>query len=334
MRNALALLTIVGLAVGCAPKFAAKDESPVLSSPGNVTPIYNAQKEPSAVERSVSAVRDGSAKLVNWTKPEPQPHSEPLADSLSLNHMPANVSPNLHLSMGKMMEKQGNIASAEKHFQEGLAQAPQDASLLLAYAHLLDRQGRFADAKEKYIAAAKSAPQDARIHNDLGLCFARHQELDRSVEALAYAVKLAPQKALYRNNIATVLMEMDRKEEAWQHLKAAHPPAVAHYNFAFLLTKKQDNAAAFQHFAHAARLDPNMDAARHWASRLQAHAPRPDYSPRPEAPAEPTGPSLGAPSASQARYPEPLPESANGDRYRLHEANAESQSRHPYYAPR
>jgi len=180
--------------------------------------------------------------------------------------------------------------------------APKDPTLLFAYAHLLDRQGRFEEAEQKYVATAKVIPKDARVHNDLGLCYARNQRLEQSLEAISYAIKLAPQKPLYRNNIATVLMEMNRKEEAWSHLKAVHPPAVAHYNFAFLLAKKEDNPAAFQHFAHAARLDPNMSAARQWASRLQAHAPGQPPQALPQ-PGEPAGPSLGAPNGGQARYP-------------------------------
>lgn len=330
MRIALALSLSVTFAVaGCVPRFAAKDESAVLASPGNVTPVYNAEPEPSVMERSVDAIRAGSAKLVNWTKPA-QP-VESLDDRLSMNHLPQEVSPNLHFSMGKLMEKQGNIASAEKHYQDGLQLAPNEVSLLLAYAHLLDRQGRFADATEKYIAAAKQSPQDARIHNDLGLCYARQQQLDSAVEAIAYAVKLAPQKALYRNNIATVLMEMNRKEEAWQHLKAVHPPAVAHYNFAFLLTKKQDNAAAFQHFVHASKLDPQMEAARRWASRLQSQVPA-----RAVTPADPAGPSLGAPGPAQARNPDqaqPL-QHPYGDRYPMHEAHAVPAPGYQYYSPR
>ena len=52
---------------------------------------------------------------------------------------------------------------------------------------------------------------------------------------LRQAVKLEPKRKLYRNNLATVLVDMGRTDEAWDELSSVHTPAVAHYNLGYLL---------------------------------------------------------------------------------------------------
>ena len=67
---------------------------------------------------------------------------------------------------------------------------------------------------------------------------------------------------MYRNNLATVLLEAGRADDAVAVLTESHGPAVAHYNVGYLLNQRGDSAEALQHFQEALEIDPNFGAAR------------------------------------------------------------------------
>ena len=57
------------------------------------------------------------------------------------------------------------------------------------------------------------------------------------------AVELQPDRELYRNNIATVLVEVGRSDEAVRQIAAVYGEPIAHYNVGVLLQqqgKRQD----------------------------------------------------------------------------------------------
>ncbi|MCE9552481.1 MAG: tetratricopeptide repeat protein [Planctomycetes bacterium] len=222
-----------------------------------------------AVGGVATAVKSGAGKMVSWVTPDSKPTPAPDATSLASGNGKPSV--DLHVAMADMQEKSGNVEQAKQHYESALKQNPKNANALLGMAHLLDRQGKLKEAGEKYQLAAKYHPKDARVWNDLGLCYARQKKLKESVAALNKAIELEPQKQLFRNNIATVLTEMGRTDEALTHLTAAHGAAVAHYNLGYLLHQKGNKEGAAKHFAQAATVDPNFAAARDWANQLGAN---------------------------------------------------------------
>ena len=89
---------------------------------------------------------------------------------------------------------------------------------------------------------------------------------------------MQPKNALYRNNMATVLVEMNRMQEAYSHLRVVHSEPACYYNIGFLLNKKGKTQDAAQHFAMAYQLDPSMTQAKEWLERLGAPVPQPKPS--------------------------------------------------------
>jgi tetratricopeptide (TPR) repeat protein len=86
-------------------------------------------------------------------------------------------------------------------------------------------------------------------------------------------VALDPEKGLYRNNVATVLAEFGRADEALTHLKATNTESVALYNLGCLLQQRGQLQAAAKYFSQAAAIDPSFDEARKWAEKLSATWP-------------------------------------------------------------
>ena len=130
-------------------------------------------------------------------------------------------------------------------------------------------------------ACGPGYPQQASVHNNLGLCYARQNRLDEAVAALGHAIRLDAKNPLYRNNIAAVLVDQGRVNEAFLHLRAVHGDAAAYYNLGYLLNKKGQPQAALQDFRLALQADPSMDAARRWVEYLQRTMAQARLTPNP-----------------------------------------------------
>jgi Flp pilus assembly protein TadD len=124
-----------------------------------------------------------------------------------------------------------------------------------------DRAGNFDKAEETYRRAIAAHPKEAAAYNDLALCLARRNRLTESSDCLRQAVQLQGDSVLYRNNLATVLAEMGRSDEALVHLTAAHGPAVGNYNLGYLLYKSGKSQEAAACLRRALELDPQLTAA-------------------------------------------------------------------------
>ncbi len=178
----------------------------------------------------------------------------------------------LYVTMAKLREQAGDIAEAEKLYQKGLKTDPKSLDALMGYAHLEDRRGHLEAATKLYKRAIAAHPDEVSPYNDLGLCFHRQGRLSESAQTLRHAVDLQPERTLYRNNLATVLVDLDRHDEAFKELSATGSPAMAHYNLANLLHRKGDDTAAVDHFRQALAADPSMEPAQQWLAKLAPSA--------------------------------------------------------------
>ena len=82
------------------------------------------------------------------------------------------------------------------------------------------------------------------------------------------AVELSPDNPKYRNNLATILVETGRIDEAVQKLAVGSTPAVAHYNVGYLLHQKGQTNEALRHFQQALAIDPGLSPAREMLAQL------------------------------------------------------------------
>lgn len=196
------------------------------------------------------------------------PASVPENDQLSLSRTPRSGS-DLYLHTAKVYEQNNNLEAAKSQYDKALEIEPKNYDVLLSYAHMQDRSGKFDEAAKLYQRAIAAQPKQPTAYNDLGLCLARVNRYDDAVKNLNKAIEMQPQKALYRNNLATVLVQQNKLTEAVTQLSAVNPPAVAHYNVAFLLQRRGDMNAATQHMVTAAKLDPSFTAAQQWLQQNQ-----------------------------------------------------------------
>ncbi len=192
-------------------------------------------------------------------------------DPISLGFASGPPTPELYLSMAEISDRGSNADHARSMYQRALSMEPNNLDALLGLARLEDREGRMDVALKVYQQAVAAHPQDAKALNDLALCHARNGQLPASLQLLDQAIRLQPDKALYRNNIAKVLVEMNRVDEAKSHLSAVHPPAIADYNMGVLLQQRGRTQEAILFLTAATHIDPQLQAARKLLVELQGN---------------------------------------------------------------
>ena len=248
-----------------------------------------------------SSFKSGADKLGSMVKPKP-----PAPGTEVVTGPPKKPSPAVYVALAEMHERNGNIEEAETQLRKALSMNPNHLGALLAYAHLEDRRRDFEEATKYYQKALKKHAKEASVHNDLGLCYHRRGMLNEAAKSLAKAVELESHKKLYRDNLAAVLVDQNKPQEALTQLTKAHGEAVGNYNLAYLLVQKHDNQTALQHFRRAAQMDPGLEEAQQWIAQLTAPLGSPYGPPAGAAPM-----TAGQPAAVVARR-EPAPSYAPG----------------------
>ena len=198
-----------------------------------------------------------------------KPKVIPADDPVKLASPPRQVPAAFYTQAAWCAEQQGNLTAAATQYAPALHIAPQDVTTLLSYARFLDRTGRPEAAWRIYQRAQTAAPRDALVWNDLGLFHARRGAWQSSVQALQQAVALQPQNLRYHNNLAAILIETQRPEEAQRELEKVYPPALAQYHAGCLLQMHHQDELAATCFTQALRLDPALSDAHRMLAQLQ-----------------------------------------------------------------
>ena len=193
-------------------------------------------------------------------------------DPISLGYRAsAPPTPELYVSMAQLSEQGSKTEHARAMYQQALSLDPKNLDALMGLARMEDREGKLEEALSIYCRAVSMYPKNAKVLNDLALCHARSGQLNHSRQLLSQAIALQPDKALYRNNIAKVLVEMNRVDDAVTHLAAVHPPAVAQYNVGVMLQGRGRTDEAIRFLTAASHIDPQLQAAREMLQQLQGN---------------------------------------------------------------
>ena len=276
------LVVLVGssilLATGCVSskkKHQIVDGGPSYENLINEVNAKNAEQLKESPFSHVSNEKKKNPFTAAWSKASSvfTPKPKKTGDATSLSNRPDSVPAEVHLTAGRMLENQGRASDAISHYQAGLKSDPKHLATIVSLARLHDREGNFDDAVRVYKQAITAYPKEALLHNDLGLCYARKGDINGSVSSLAEAIKLAPTKKNYRNNMATVLVEAGRVDDAYKYLKGAVDEPVARYNLAYLLNKRNENAAAIRQLELALKADASFGPAKVMLASLGGNVP-------------------------------------------------------------
>jgi tetratricopeptide (TPR) repeat protein len=140
----------------------------------------------------------------------------------------------------------------------------------------------------------------------MALCLVRAQQDAEAIERLRAAVSLKPDSLMYRNNLAAILVQAQRSDEAVGVLADAHGAAVGHYNVGYLLNQQGNAAAASAHFVQSLRANPSFEPARQMLNRV---LPAVGQGPVDRVAERPARPVISNQSSPVRRLGEPTPTS-------------------------
>ncbi|MEE3372966.1 MAG: tetratricopeptide repeat protein [Planctomycetota bacterium] len=191
-------------------------------------------------------------------------------DPTSLTNLPKKIDATVYEKAAEVLEKRGDFTGALEQYEKGLEVEPNHSLMLVKQARLLTRLGEYELAEKSYQRAIQAASDEVLPVHDLGLFYAERGRVDAALTMLAMAVKLAPENPRYRNNLARVLIDVDRVDDAVSQLEAVLSPAKARYNAGYLLRERKAYQQARTQLQQAIKLDPSFEEAKHLLADLPA----------------------------------------------------------------
>ena len=180
----------------------------------------------------------------------------------------------IYIRAAHFAAQSGNYKEAEAKYQQALKVEPKNVDAHLGLARLHDQQGNSQQAVATYQKAVNLHPKNASVYNDFGLCYSRRREFGPAQQMLQKAVEIEPGRANYRVNLATVLVDVGRPADAYQHLIAVQPEGVARYNLACLLDERGHQDQAADQLRMALGKDPTLAPARELLTQLEGSPPQ------------------------------------------------------------
>ncbi|MGA2506257.1 MAG: tetratricopeptide repeat protein [Chitinispirillaceae bacterium] len=138
-------------------------------------------------------------------------------DTLTLLHYYLTRSPydwKLHTRLGNEWIERGQYDSAIVEFTKAIRLDPTWAENHLNLGRALFVVGRFPEAQQAFAGALQQTPGDWRCHVLMGITLSRLNNLDGGLKELEAASHIAPQAAEVHYNIAGILAQQGRLDEA------------------------------------------------------------------------------------------------------------------------
>jgi tetratricopeptide (TPR) repeat protein len=160
----------------------------------------------------------------------------------------------------------GNLAQAERLYQQILAAAPNHAESHFHLGVLAYQTGRYEPAAESIRQAVALNPTTAIYHYNLGVVYWSLGQMGDAVASYQQCLRLQPDSAIVHNNLGNAFRVLGNLEDAALHCAQAlriHPDFYeAHISLGTVLYYQQHLDDAVAHYQQALRLKPDSVQAK------------------------------------------------------------------------
>lgn len=168
----------------------------------------------------------------------------------------------IHVALGRSLEKQGDLEQAAQAYGRALAKNPLRAEAYARLAVIADKQGRFTDSAPLHRRAIALDKNNADLYCNAGYSLYLQQNWEFAAQCLNEAIQLKPDHARAHNNLGLVFARSGRHQEAFAEFRAAGcSEADAHTNLAHGLTLAGAFPLAQHHYQLALNHDPQSSIA-------------------------------------------------------------------------
>jgi Flp pilus assembly protein TadD len=125
-------------------------------------------------------------------------------------------------ALGSLYEREQNYQQARAAYEQGLAYAPGDPTLLnnLVWAHLMPG-GDIGTASVHIRQALTVAPEDPDLQDTLAWWYYLTQDYPQAITLLQKIVQAHPRQAIYRLHLGMAYLKSGDHDQARQHLQHA-----------------------------------------------------------------------------------------------------------------
>jgi predicted CXXCH cytochrome family protein len=178
------------------------------------------------------------------------------------------------LGLGKAFEKSGQHAEATTVFRRGTQLYPEDARFWQTLGGVYVKQGQRAEALAALQKSLELNWEQPDTHLALGTLFAQQgDDAARAEASFREAIRLEPNSAQAHTNLAILLSQQNRIEEASYHFEYAlrlQPDYVlGHLNYGVMLSNVGRIDDAVQQMQAAVQLNPNLAGAHEILGKLE-----------------------------------------------------------------
>lgn len=219
---------------------------------------------PATCTRPSNETSVASQKQANWLKVD----SAGLASAKELP--PPKILPETYFAAGQLLEAQGQFTDAVGQYQRAVLLNHEYVAAYHRLGLLLGRLNRHRDATVALARAAELRPDEPVILNNLGFEHAMLGEWTAAETHLRRAVELSPRFDRARINLAMVLSQQDRFDDAFQEFRVVLPEPQACYNLGLMYCGARRYRDAGLAFHRALKLDPSLVAAQTQLAQLDA----------------------------------------------------------------
>ena len=160
-----------------------------------------------------------------------------------------------HENLALVLMDRGDLAAAEKHYEEAL-RLDIDPQGALAFGSLRLQQGRLDEAAALYELAGRLDPHSPKVPYNLGIVREGQGDLEGAIARYRDAVRLEPEWPDAHNNLGVTLFKTGRVEEAKREFEATlrlHPGDIeAELNLGRIAVEGEDWEEAGRHYRAAA----------------------------------------------------------------------------------
>jgi tetratricopeptide (TPR) repeat protein len=126
------------------------------------------------------------------------------------------------LEEAMQLHQAGNLAAAEPRYRIVVDEGYRTIEVLPVLAGIVGLRGANEDARALWETLLEIAPGHAQAHHEIGLIYARTGELDLAIASLQSSCAADPSNPVAANNLAVMLADAGRKNEALEQFNRAH----------------------------------------------------------------------------------------------------------------
>ena len=204
----------------------------------------------------------------NELKPVPGTHVPGAQQSLT---DPSNQELAIAWETAQLAEQRGMDREAIDAYLEVRKHDPSKPGVAHALAVLYDRSGMTDAASREYQTALQQRPDDANLHSDFGYFLYSTGDNAGAEASLREALRLQPAHRQATINLALVVGDGGRYDEAQALFAQAIGPAAAMHNVGMLRLRAGEVEVAKSMLAEAKRRDPSISAGAPVLERLSAN---------------------------------------------------------------